>query len=883
MMTNENFRVDLFSTKAEAKENNSELSFWFKIGNFKFAAVESRDRFIKYCMHIINIRGCLPAIYEVVHGIWPRLYVDIEMEFTQRPTKECMDEKISNTLQIIKNKLVDVTQLDSSDPRLKNVCVTTNHRFKKRECDGKRMWNLSAHVVYPDIRFEKNSTGMKHFVTNCVNPALKKKDDMNWIKIQKNGAEARTLIDLRTYSNEQAFRLPFTSKTDDKKLILKPYNLETQTSLEISDMDECKTISILSDCIISRADHENCVLIYDNDILPAPQKTFSSSSSASSSSSSSSLLGTKELHYMDIFYRNAVSEKILPFLKRNRFADTEEWLRIGYGLSNTYGGDIDGLNVFKKYSSRERNYDEQKCEDVYKSSNCSIKFGSFLVWLQIDAPGVAKQVKKEIKEMKEKMNPKLGLKSSEWFKYLTTELIDAGREKNYKRYFDKVMKQHSTISGVFVEHKSDVDFINSVLETDDIYHSKPWMSQLKTWFIDQNHQRFPIVNSPREDVISFTNGVLFLHEGLFREWSEIDTPPFTFRYREIVFDSELCQRATPLWDNLIMTQLTNEDVFDVFEVMIGRLNYPAGYDNYKVLPFLKGDANTGKSTVIEIVQKMFPSNRIGVISANNEKKFGLETLHDKLLVVAPDIPKKMQDVFEQTILQAAVGGEYVNIPQKNKQALSVKWSAPQLWAGNNMPDYTDNSGSISRRFVVFLFETLVKTRDLTLQGRIIANEIDTIMIRCVMKYNKFRIENEGKDIWEVVPKSMLQTRERIKEETNHLANFLANGNDHYDVIFDKSKTTDLVDLKKAFHNHMKYTMEMNNVKMGSDHHPIKAKGFIVVRPHICKICGATPATKQQCGKHYDPKNRKRKYIIKHMDLVKKSQKFSYNGTTDGFY
>lgn len=42
----------------------------------------------------------------------------------------------------------------------------------------------------------------------------------------------------------------------------------------------------------------------------------------------------------------------------------------------------------------------------------------------------------------------------------------------------------------------------------------------------------------------------------------------------------------------------------MLEIMIGRCFYPIGkHDNWQVCVFLKGDGNTGKSTVLELIKR----------------------------------------------------------------------------------------------------------------------------------------------------------------------------------------------------------------------------------------------------------------------------------------
>jgi phage/plasmid-associated DNA primase len=86
----------------------------------------------------------------------------------------------------------------------------------------------------------------------------------------------------------------------------------------------------------------------------------------------------------------------------------------------------------------------------------------------------------------------------------------------------------------------------------------------------------------------------------------------------------------------------------MLEVLIGRLFYPIGkHDNWQVMPFLKGDANTGKGTVCDLVKRMFSPGSVGVITATQEGTFGLEGLYRKRLVMIPDLPKKFSKLVNQ--------------------------------------------------------------------------------------------------------------------------------------------------------------------------------------------------------------------------------------------
>jgi hypothetical protein len=470
-----------------------------------------------------------------------------------------------------------------------------------------------------------------------------------------------------------------------------------------------------------------------------------------------------------------------------------------------------------------------------------------------------------------------GVKQNEAFEWMVKKLsfIACKACNNYKRLGDRLMKPLDTIPGVYVDAESAEDFINTNLRCDSVFHMRPCIKALVSWFETQDHYLFPRINSLREDVISFTNGVYYLYEGKFSPWEDVETPPLTAHYREIEYDAELCNKDTPLWDSLLKTQLHDNEVVNVMEILIGRLFYYTGFDNFQVLPFLKGDANTGKSTLIDLVSSMFPRTSVGVISANQEQTFGLETLYQKRLILSPDIPKNFSQVFNQYTFQSCISGEQVSIARKNKTAKSdVIWRVPMMLGGNHLPDYCDNSGSISRRLVPFVYDTLIVTRNTSMKADITATELNTVMMRCLHKYWQFQLDYKGKDFWDSVPNKLLQLKNEVQQSTNYLANFLANGDDYYDIIHvdDYHQTTSLMDLRKAFHNHMRISQNQKSYVMGKDYYPIKAAGYIMECANICKTCDKKSSF-LGCSTHYSKKNRKRVNVIHNMKILKKGSEY----------
>jgi phage/plasmid-associated DNA primase len=456
-------------------------------------------------------------------------------------------------------------------------------------------------------------------------------------------------------------------------------------------------------------------------------------------------------------------------------------------------------------------------------------------------------------------------------------LTESGKALKAARMGDCLMRPHPTIIGVYEQSISMEDFINETLRDDGVFQEKNFMPDLHSWFRQCDHRDFPLIDHQKCDsnIIAFTNGYLDINTLLFYTLSEFQErhkrTPVTFHCFEKDFNAELCNASTPNWDKLIAGQWS-EEVCEFFEVCIGRLFYPVGMkDNYQFMPMLKGDGNTGKSTIISAIGTMMPASSIDVISANLEKTFGLQGMNKKRLIVFPDIPENLSSCLPQTIFQAMVSGDEVKIPQKNLKALNEKWVTPMIAAGNYLSDYKDNAGSISRRFIIFPCLNFIAEKDTRLLDKIKA-EIATIVLRCLNRYADFVDADGGKDIWSLVPKELADLQQEVRTETNELQNFLANGDSYYDIIYDEKCKTSLTKFRQAFKCHLEFHTDKKH-KWTNDYFPFKSMGFIVKEQNICKSCELIAQASPRCCEEYHSRNRKKVTIIQNMRIQEKNRAF----------
>jgi len=139
---------------------------------------------------------------------------------------------------------------------------------------------------------------------------------------------------------------------------------------------------------------------------------------------------------------------------------------------------------------------------------------------------------------------------------------------------------------------------------------------------------------------------------------------------------------TPFFDSVLKYQKFEDEVCNWAYVMAGRLCFDVGeLDGWQIIPFFKGIARSGKSTLITKVFKKFYENEdVGTLSNNIEKKFGLSAIKDSFMFIAPEVKGDL--ALEQAEFQSIVSGEDVSIAVKNKTAMSFDGS-PGVLGGTN--------------------------------------------------------------------------------------------------------------------------------------------------------------------------------------------------------
>jgi phage/plasmid-associated DNA primase len=230
--------------------------------------------------------------------------------------------------------------------------------------------------------------------------------------------------------------------------------------------------------------------------------------------------------------------------------------------------------------------------------------------------------------------------------------------------------------------------------------------------------------------------------------------------------------------------------------MGGRLCFDIGeLDTWQIIPFFKGIARSGKSTLItKVFKKFYDGEDIGTLSNNIEKKFGLSAIYKKLMFIAPEIKGDL--ALEQAEFQSIVSGEDVSVAVKNEKAQSVEWTTPGILGGNEIPNWKDNSGSVLRRILAWNFGKQVRNADPQLDTKL-RDEMPRILLKCVMAYLDYSNKYRNKDIWDVVPDYFKTIQKQVAMVASSLHNFMESTN----LVFGADKYVPQKEFIQRFNQH----------------------------------------------------------------------------------
>ena len=464
---------------------------------------------------------------------------------------------------------------------------------------------------------------------------------------------------------------------------------------------------------------------------------------------------------------------------------------------------------------------------------------------------------------------------------MVNKLLAVASKQMLAREKGMVLKRINRVVPVYEQLSTYDDFLTTQLA--DNAHLKAFprrFNDLLIYMARVNDAGFPFIKRDRT-YLGFRNGMLNLVSGELEYYGNL-SPGVSPRH----YIDQVCQfddLNTPLFDRVFCYQLETGDpeesavAYTYLLGLIGRLFYPVGeFDSFDVMPFVVGDTNTGKSTLVDIIAAMFAPGGVGVVDSSHETIFGLQSMHEKELILSPEMPDNMAQQLASDKFKKMVCGEIVVVPIKNAVAETMKWRVPLLMCGNDYPRYRDERGSVSKRLAIFSFTRYVNVQDSSLKRRIITEELSRLVVKCLLAYRTLLERTGTAGFWTRCPAYLKENTSSMHETSDYVHMFLTVGfgdNSWYDRVANSRKIMYFVqrqgcslwmeEFKKKFLDYMRFRHPQIKHKWSKDYSAFKRLGYVVERRHMCRAC-KKPATRG-CCENYSQANRSNIDVI--MNIV----------------
>ena len=275
----------------------------------------------------------------------------------------------------------------------------------------------------------------------------------------------------------------------------------------------------------------------------------------------------------------------------------------------------------------------------------------------------------------------------------------------------------------------------------------------------------PVMGVTARNLIGFSNGVFDTRTGQFRQHSKTD---WLLIASELPFSppaegETLASHAPNFWKWLRRSVASNDRKTD--RVLAALFMVLANRYDWQLFLEVTGPGGSGKSVMAEICTML--AGKANTVSASMK---ALEDARDRALVVGYSLiimPDMTRYAGDGAGIKAITGGDKVSIDPKHKAPYSTRIPAVVLAVNNNAMTFSDRSGGISRRRVIFNFSEVVPENE---RDSMLAEKVEgelAVVIRHLL--TRFADQDEAKRLLHEQQKS--EEALAIKREGDSLVDF----------------------------------------------------------------------------------------------------------------
>ncbi len=283
--------------------------------------------------------------------------------------------------------------------------------------------------------------------------------------------------------------------------------------------------------------------------------------------------------------------------------------------------------------------------------------------------------------------------------------------------------------------------------------------------VDTMKLSLPVMGNTARNLIGFSNGVFDTRTGNFREHNKND---WLLIASELPFSppaegETLATHAPNFWKWLRRSVAENDRKAD--RVLAALFMVLANRYDWQLFIEVTGPGGSGKSVMAEICTML--AGKANTVSAGMK---ALEDARERALVVGFSLiimPDMTRYAGDGAGIKAITGGDKVAIDPKHKAPYSTRIPAVVLAVNNNAMSFSDRSGGISRRRVIFNFSEVVPENE---RDSMLAEKIEgelAVVIRHLL--TRFADQDEARRLLYEQQKS--EEALAIKREGDSLVDF----------------------------------------------------------------------------------------------------------------
>lgn len=361
-----------------------------------------------------------------------------------------------------------------------------------------------------------------------------------------------------------------------------------------------------------------------------------------------------------------------------------------------------------------------------------------------------------------------------------TALVDTGVEA-VKTYWTHSWRNICSINDVlFKLIDKNADYDAWLLLTNGTSYAASTIQYLKHCV---DHE-FPAL-VPNRLARSFYNGILVLEptEETFYTFSEAALRPsatipceltcckhYNLEFRTDLWNNHWWHMSTPQLSKILSDQLLKPQVQFIVFAMLGRLLYKVNaLDKWQIIFFIRGVAQSGKSTIGNIAKLFYDAADVAIMSSNIEMKFGLDPISNAMLFICYEVTKSWS--LPRSDFQSLISGEELSIAGKHKEARTIKWEVPGLLLGNEIGPWMNAAGSMERRLLVCEFDHRIRESDPDMEKKI-QEELPIIIYKCQQAYVTLYKDCGNHGIWERIPTYFKIIQQKISSGMNPVKQFI---------------------------------------------------------------------------------------------------------------